>query len=121
MSNRTAHFHAPLAVWSTGDNGPGVPPNTTGAEWNPSGVDFTLQIGDVWFYEPGNPIHSIADLISVYHKCVESCSPRFFSPQRPLIRRSVGANGKLELDFAIDRTGQVGEANRRVSSSGDLA
>ena len=37
---------------------------------------------------PGDGLHSLADLATFYH-------------------RSVGANGHLEIDFAIDRTGQV--------------
>lgn len=88
-------------IWSTGSEGPGVMPNSSGAVWNPSGVDFTLQVGDVWFFEPGNPVHMLADLISVY-------------------QRSVGANGKLELDFAIDRTGQVNPVHAtRYAQFGD--
>lgn len=55
---------------------------------NPIAVDFTLQEGDHWFWTPGDAIHPLTDLITVYHN-------------------SVGANGKLELDFAIDRTGNV--------------
>ena len=77
-------------IWSTdtGGGGPGVPPNTPGAAFSPSGVDFTLQQGDHWFWTPGDALHSLAELISVYHN-------------------SVGNNGKLELDFAISRTGQL--------------
>ncbi len=41
-----------------------------------------------WFYTPGQPLHSLADLARFYHA-------------------SVGANGHLEIDFAIDRTGNV--------------
>jgi len=66
----------------------GCPPNRTDAIWLPSGVDFTLQQGDHWFYTPGDGVHSLSDLISTYHQ-------------------SVGCNGKLELDFAISRTGQL--------------
>jgi hypothetical protein len=54
----------------------------------PAGVDYTLQQGDVWFWEPNMPLRSLAQMIQVYHK-------------------SVGRNTVMELDFAIDRTGQV--------------
>ena len=37
---------------------------------------------------PGVPVHPLSDLVGFYH-------------------RSVGANGHLEIDFAIDRTGNV--------------
>jgi alpha-L-fucosidase len=74
------------------NGGAGVPPNTPGAVWAPGGVDFTLQQDDTWFFEPNHPLHNLSDLIGVYH-----CS--------------VGANGVLELDFAIDRTGQVHPAH----------
>ncbi len=82
-------------VWSTADcgwcpdgSGSGAPPNATGAAWYPSGVDVTLQQGDRWFFTPGQPLHSLTDLARFYHA-------------------SVGANGHLEIDFAIDRTGQL--------------
>jgi len=74
--------------WCPDGSGSGDAPNSTGAAWYPSGVDFTLQTGDHWFYTPGQPVHTLAELIAVYHA-------------------SVGANGHLELDFAIDRTGGV--------------
>ena len=44
--------------------------------------------GDKWFYTPSLGIHSLSDLVGFYHA-------------------SVGANGHLEIDFAIDRTGDV--------------
>lgn len=78
-------------IWATdcgAGYGPGCPANETGAVWNPSGVDFTLQQSDHWFYTPGDALHPLGDLIDVYHK-------------------SVGSNAKLELDFAISRTGQL--------------
>jgi hypothetical protein len=74
-------------IWSTGTSNGGQPP-AEGVPWNPSGVDFTLQQGDHWFYTPGLGLRSLGELIDVYHK-------------------SVGCNGKLELDFAISRTGQL--------------
>ena len=114
-------------IWSTdnGGGGAGVPPNTPGAAWSPSGVDFTLQQGDHWcawgffffapptppyalpppfpppqhthtpslpVYTPGLGLRSLSELILAYHN-------------------SVGANGKLELDFAIDRTGNLAPAH----------
>lgn len=76
-------------IWSTAIGGyQNAPPNASGAAYAPSGVDFTLQQGDHWFWTPTDSIHSLADLIDVYHN-------------------SVGHNGKLELDFAISRTGQL--------------
>jgi alpha-L-fucosidase len=80
-------------IWSTACGGyDNCAPNATGAGYAPSGVDFTLQMGDHWFFTPGDDIHSLADLVDVYHN-------------------SVGHNGKLELDFAISRTGQLAPAH----------
>lgn len=72
-------------IWSTGSTKLGDPDSTV---WMPKACDTTLQTGDTWFYEPGLPIRSLATMIEVYHQ-------------------TVGRNGVLELDFAIDRTGQV--------------
>ncbi len=58
------------------------------AFYAPSSTDFTLQAGDVWFFEPGAPLRPLEELISTYHA-------------------TIGANTVMELDFAIDRTGQV--------------
>jgi hypothetical protein len=58
------------------------------AFYAPSSTDFTLQAGDTWFWEPGAPLRPLEELISTYHA-------------------TIGANTVLELDFAIDRTGQV--------------
>ena len=49
---------------------------------------MTLQQGDHWFWTPGSSLHTLSELATFYH-------------------RSVGANGHLEIDFAIDRTGNV--------------
>ena len=85
------------SVWSTSDctpswcpagSGSGSPPNTTGSTWYPSGVDVTLQSGDHWFFTPGDALNPLSTLIGMYHN-------------------SVGANGHLEVDFAISRTGGV--------------
>lgn len=74
--------------WCPDGSGSGDAPNVTGAAWYPSGVDVTLQQNDHWFYMPGQSIHPLPDLVQFYH-------------------RSVGANGHLEIDFAIDRTGGI--------------
>ena len=85
------------AVWSTTacpdkwcgpGSGSGSAPNATGATWYPSGVDVTLQKGDHWFFTPGDALNPLSTLVSFYHN-------------------SVGANGHLEIDFAIDRTGGI--------------
>ena len=50
-------------MWSTGcDNGGGYPDST---QWCPGTADTTLQEGDHWFYTPGDPIRSLAELIAV--------------------------------------------------------
>ena len=72
-------------IWSTGGSNSGDPDSSI---WCPKGCDTTLQNGDVWFYEEGNSIRTLAQLINVYHA-------------------TVGMNGMLELDFAIDRNGLV--------------
>eukprot|EP01116_Phalansterium_solitarium_P016962 TRINITY_DN405_c0_g1_i1.p1 TRINITY_DN405_c0_g1~~TRINITY_DN405_c0_g1_i1.p1 ORF type:complete len:619 (-),score=278.33 TRINITY_DN405_c0_g1_i1:113-1969(-) len=73
-------------VWSTGNgDGNGDPDSPI---WNPAGCDTTLQQGDHWFYSQGDPVRPLSELIQVYHS-------------------TVGNNGVLELDFAIDRTGNV--------------
>lgn len=66
----------------------GCPANRSDSIFLPSGADFTLQSGDHWFFSPGDSIHSLQDLIDVYHY-------------------TVGCNSKLELDFAVSRTGQL--------------
>ena len=79
-------------AWCPDGSGSGSPPNATNASWYPSGVDATIQLNDHWFYTPGDALHSLKDLATFYH-------------------HSVGANGHLELDFAIDRTGNVAPAH----------
>ena len=49
---------------------------------------MTIQAGDHWFFTPNSGLRSLDELANVYH-------------------HSVGANGHLEVDFAIDRTGNV--------------
>jgi len=82
-------------IWSTSCNGAygqGCSPDSPGASWYPSGLDATLQANDVWFYVEGTPLNSMSTLVAYYHY-------------------TAGANGVLELDFAIDRTGQVHPAH----------
>jgi alpha-L-fucosidase len=74
--------------------GPGCSPDDPSgfALYAPSSTDYTLQAGDVWFWEEGTPLRTIDELVSTYHA-------------------TVGANAVLELDFAIDRTGNVAPAH----------
>eukprot|EP00054_Salpingoeca_dolichothecata_P022575 m.148285 g.148285 ORF g.148285 m.148285 type:complete len:456 (+) comp24385_c1_seq5:15-1382(+) len=74
-------------MWSTGcsSDGPGDPTST---DWCAPGDDTTLQEGDTWFFVPGTGVRSLQELIPIYHD-------------------TVGANGVLELDFAINRDGLV--------------
>lgn len=74
------------AIWSTGTAWGSGDPNSP--LWCPATCDTTLQEGDHWFWEPNTPIRNLTELIEVYHD-------------------TVGNNGVLELDFAIDRTGNV--------------
>lgn len=62
------------------------------AFYAPSSTDYTLQAGDVWFWEENAPLRPITELISTYHA-------------------TVGANTVLELDFAISRTGQLAQSH----------
>ena len=71
-------------VWSTGTSGRGDP---NSSDYCPKACDTTLQESDHWFWM-GNPIRSLGELIPIYHG-------------------TVGRNGMLELDFAIDRQGLV--------------
>jgi alpha-L-fucosidase len=74
-------------IWSTGCEGqdPGHPDDH---EWCPKGCDTTLQDNDLWFYSPGKSIRSLQVMVNLYHK-------------------TVGRNGVLELDVAVDRTGRI--------------
>ena len=100
--SETGDLAAWPTVWSTAtcDLAPsslseGVPPDTPGAVFAPSGSDNTLQQNDHWFWVPGVPVHSLSQLVDWYHK-------------------SVGTNGHWELDVAIDRTGRVADAHARA-------
>jgi hypothetical protein len=74
--------------------GQGCPPDDPSglAFYNPSSTDFTLQAGDVWFFEPNAALRPLSEMISTYHA-------------------TCGANTVMELDFAIDRTGNVDPAH----------
>eukprot|EP00451_Oxyrrhis_marina_P003505 CAMPEP_0204274080 /NCGR_PEP_ID=MMETSP0468-20130131/24976_1 /ASSEMBLY_ACC=CAM_ASM_000383 /TAXON_ID=2969 /ORGANISM="Oxyrrhis marina" /LENGTH=458 /DNA_ID=CAMNT_0051250231 /DNA_START=32 /DNA_END=1408 /DNA_ORIENTATION=+ len=86
-------------IWSSGaSDGTGDP---LSSDFCPKGCDTTLQEGDVWFFEEGNAIRSLKELIDVYHA-------------------TVGRNGVLELDFAINRDGLVDPAHAaRYKDLGD--
>ena len=80
-------------IWSTGCKfGRGNPDSSL---FCPKGVDTTLQTDDKWFHTNEYPIRTLEDLIEVYHQ-------------------SVGNNGVLELDFAIDRQGLVDEEHAKM-------
>ena len=73
-------------IWSAGcKKGKGNPDSPL---FCPKGVDTTLQTDDKWFHTNNYPIRTLEDLIEVYHE-------------------SVGHNGVLEFDFAINREGLV--------------
>eukprot|EP00041_Stephanoeca_diplocostata_P039734 m.1637621 g.1637621 ORF g.1637621 m.1637621 type:complete len:471 (+) comp25984_c0_seq1:180-1592(+) len=79
-------------VWSTGCNKPGAGSTGVSPEsatnFCPKCGDCTLQSPDHWFFMPGTPIKSLAEMIDMYHG-------------------TVGQNAVMELDFAIDRTGGI--------------
>lgn len=75
----------PYPVWSTGTDNQGDPNSPV---WCPAVSDTTLQEGDHWFYLPQVAVRTLGELIPVYHA-------------------TVGQNCLLELDFAIDTTGNV--------------
>ena len=76
-------------IWSAGcelDAHTGHPDDDSG--WCPKGCDTTLQENDVWFYDPQGTIRSLETMVQIYHK-------------------TVGRNGVLELDVAVDKTGRI--------------
>jgi alpha-L-fucosidase len=75
----------PTGLWSTGGNGCGDPDSP---DFAPACCDTTLQDLDEWFWIQNLPIRNLQTLIQVYHA-------------------TVGQNAVLELDFAIDNTGNV--------------
>ena len=67
----------------------GTTPTQYPTTFCPKGSDCTLQAPDHWFWMmPNTPIKSLATLIDMYHK-------------------TFGSNSVMELDFAIDRTGNI--------------
>eukprot|EP01079_Euglenida_sp_SAG-EU17-18_P002554 gene2554-73_t len=83
-------------VWSTGCAAPGAgsggqSPKDAKA-FCPKCGDCTLQAPDHWFWMPNTPTKSLDTLIHMYHG-------------------TVGNNCVMELDFAIDRTGNVDPAH----------
>ena len=80
-------------IWSTGcEFGRGDPDSSL---FCPKGVDTTLQTDDKWFHTNEYPIRTLEDLVDVYHQ-------------------SVGSNGVLEFDFAIDRRGLVDQEHAKM-------
>ena len=74
-------------------------PNST--QFCPACCDTTLQDGDQWFYNANEGIRTLQQLITVYHD-------------------TVGNNCVLELDFAIDETGNIASAQaQRYKEFGD--
>ena len=72
-----------------------------GDTYVPKCCDTTLQNDDQWFFYPEYGIRELADLQNVYHQ-------------------TVGSGGVLEMDFAIDRTGNVApEHAARYKELGD--
>lgn len=79
-------------VWSTGCTKPGAGSTgespKTATNFCPKCGDCTLQTPDHWFWMPNTPIKSLRTLIQMYHG-------------------TVGSNSVMELDFAVDRTGNI--------------
>lgn len=70
--------------WSTGCTTNQGDPDSS--DWCPSEVDYTLQTGDTWFYDPTVGLRTLSELIHTYHT-------------------SVGRNGNMLLDMAITPEG----------------
>ena len=88
-------------IWSLGcsDTGGTGDPNST--EWCPKGCDTTLQDRDEWFYVPNITIRSLETMMQIYH-------------------HTVGRNGVLELDVAVDTTGRIrSDHAQRYQEMGD--
>lgn len=84
--------------WSTGISGNGDPNSSV---FNPTEVDFTLQLIDQWFYIKNFPLHSVEDLVKVYHN-------------------SVGLNANMILDIAVPPSGKIDETHmQRYKEFGD--
>ena len=72
-------------IWIAGTEGTGKFSSTDAC---PKGCDTTLQLDDTWFFEKSEGIRELKDLNNAYHK-------------------TVGNNGALELDLAVNRNGIV--------------
>jgi len=63
----TESGHAPYPNWATGTSGGGDPNSNV---WNPPECDFTLQNYDTWFYHNTASLHTLSELLSIYHQSV---------------------------------------------------
>ena len=72
-------------IWIAGTENVG---DYTSSDACPKGCDTTLQDDDFWFFETTKSIRELDDLKNVYHK-------------------TVGSNGVLEIDLAVNRDGVV--------------
>lgn len=83
------------AIWSTGE---GTPSNHSGPgardalKFAPKALDWTIQDGDAWFWNPNKPPISLSRMQEMYHY-------------------TVGNNGVLELSFSPDRSGLIPTAH----------
>eukprot|EP01123_Difflugia_compressa_P004570 TRINITY_DN16005_c0_g1_i1.p1 TRINITY_DN16005_c0_g1~~TRINITY_DN16005_c0_g1_i1.p1 ORF type:complete len:461 (+),score=96.01 TRINITY_DN16005_c0_g1_i1:179-1384(+) len=59
--------HAPYPNWATGTSNGGDP---TSPVWCPPECDFTLQKYDLWFYNHLVGVHTLQELVSIYHDSV---------------------------------------------------
>ena len=85
-------------IWSLGTSDTGDPNSTL---FCPACCDTTLQEFDRWFYVPEDAGKPMAQLIDMFHD-------------------TVGNNGVLEMDFAVDRTGNIAPHQaRRYRAFGD--
>lgn len=95
----TESGEANYPIWSTGcvqaegGGGTGLPPSQA-TDFCPKVSDVTLQAPDQWFYDPSSPLKNLSELIDIYH-------------------RTVGSNSVMEMDFAIDFTGNVAPAQAK--------
>eukprot|EP01121_Diplochlamys_sp_Union-15-3_P020175 TRINITY_DN77_c0_g1_i2.p1 TRINITY_DN77_c0_g1~~TRINITY_DN77_c0_g1_i2.p1 ORF type:complete len:443 (+),score=77.55 TRINITY_DN77_c0_g1_i2:138-1331(+) len=94
----TESGHAPYPTWSTGVSNGGDPNSTV---WAPPECDMTMQRYDTWFYNAEVGIHTMAELLSIYHDSVgHNCNMLIdFAPQ---------PNGLLPVD-AVQRYKEFGD------------
>lgn len=82
IGTESGHPDCPNGIWSTGNNGCGDP---NSSKFITKTCDTTLQNGDHWFWTPpAGSIRNLSQMIDAYHS-------------------TVGDNGVMELDFAINR------------------